>query len=139
MPPKTLTFADVRKIGLTLPEVEEGTAYGAFALKLRKKLFTCTAINKSAEPNSLLVRLGMAERDELLKAEPDVYYVTSHYEPYPCVVVRLSKIRRDALRELLGASWRYVMESTPQRAPKKKTKKKSAAKPGTSERQRRRA
>jgi hypothetical protein len=41
----------VRKIGLALPSVEEGTAYGAPALKVRGKLMACVPTHRSAEPN----------------------------------------------------------------------------------------
>ena len=126
MPHKPVTFDDVREIGLKLPDVEASTAYGASALKVRKSLLACTAINKSAEPSSVMVRIGSADRDRLLKEQPDVYYVTDHYAPYPCVIVRLPKIRREALKELLGTAWRFVVERTPERKKKKKKKKKVA-------------
>ena len=115
-----LDFDVVREIGSTLPEVEESTAYGTFALKVRKKLFACTAINKQAEPNSLLIRLGFKDRDRLIEEHPDVYYLKDHYAGYPCVLVRLSRIRRAALREVLGEAWRYVIEMTPEKRPRKK-------------------
>ena len=60
-----LTFADVRKIGLALEGVEEGTAYGAFCLKVNKKMIACQAINKQAEPNSLMIRMPIDQRDAL--------------------------------------------------------------------------
>ena len=47
----------VRAIGRSLPDVEETTSWGAFALKVRGKMFVCSAINKQAEPNSLVVRM----------------------------------------------------------------------------------
>jgi hypothetical protein len=112
-------FETVRETGLALPEVEASTAYGAFALKLRGKLLACTAINKAAEPNSLMVRLAFEHRDRLIKEQPEVFYLKDHYAPYPCVLVRLPKVGRGALRDLLGDAWRFVMESTPHRAPKR--------------------
>jgi len=42
----------VRTMGLALPEVEEGTAYGSPALNVRGKMFACLAIHRSAEPNT---------------------------------------------------------------------------------------
>ena len=42
---------------------------------------------------------------ELIDAEPDVYYVTDHYANFPSVLVRLSRIHRDALRDLLAMAW----------------------------------
>jgi putative YjhG/YagF family dehydratase len=41
-----------------------------------------------------------------------VYYVTDHYVNYPTVLVRLSRIDRDSLRDLLGMAWRFVSSKT---------------------------
>ena len=60
----------VREIGLALPEVEEGTMYGSPALKVHRKLLTCLAIHKSAEPQSLAVRIDFDQRARLLADEP---------------------------------------------------------------------
>ena len=126
-PGKPVDFDTVREIGLALPEVEASTTYGAFSLKLRAKLLACTAINKAAEPSSLMVRLPFADRDRLIKEQPDVFYLKDHYASYPCVLVRLPKIRRDTLRDLLGAAWRFVMETMPaKRAPRQRTSTKSS-------------
>jgi hypothetical protein len=106
---KSVTFDDVRTIALALPEVEEATMRGAPSYTVRGKLLTCQAINKSAEPNSLAVRIDFSQREELVHAEPGVYYVTPHYVNYPVVLVRLSRIHRDALRDLLAMGWRFVV------------------------------
>ncbi len=107
-PRNTITFDAVRRLGFALPDVEEATAYGSPALKVRGKMFTCIAINKSAEPNSLVVRMDFAQRDELIAAEPDTYYLTDHYVNYPCVLVRLSRVHPDALRDLLRMARDFV-------------------------------
>ena len=65
-------------------------------------------IHRSAEPNSLVVRIDRAERAKLIKAEPGVYYVTDHYLNHPMVLVRLSKIDRKSLKELLDMAWRFL-------------------------------
>jgi hypothetical protein len=96
--------------------VEESSAYGARALKIRGKLLTCIPVNQSAEPDSLAVRIDPGQRAELLAAAPDVYYVTDHYLNYPMVLVRMSRIHPDALRDLLGMAWRFV---TPKSSGKK--------------------
>jgi hypothetical protein len=110
-----VTFDTVRRIGLELPHVEEGTTYGSPALKLRGKLLTCLAIHKSAEPDTLAVRIDFDQRAELMAADPDTYYLTGHYVNYPVVLVRLSRIHLDALRDLLGIAWRFVNLKTPSR------------------------
>src|SRR5215467_12108680 len=79
MPRSTINFDAMRKIALTLPGVEESTAYGSPAFKVRGKLLACVPTHRSAEDDSLLVRVGFDDRAELLAAAPDVYYVTDHY------------------------------------------------------------
>jgi hypothetical protein len=108
MPRTKATFDIVRQIGLALSDVEEGTMYGSPALKVRGGLLTCLAINKSAEPDSLVVAIDFDQRSGLLAEAPETYYVTDHYADYPVVLVRLSQIRIDQLRDLLGSAWRFV-------------------------------
>jgi hypothetical protein len=113
MPRKKIDFDTVRRIALELPDVEDASAYGSPAIKVRGKLLTCMAINKSAEPDSLAVRIGIDQRAELVATAPDVYYFTDHYANYPMVLVRLSRIQEDTLRDLLRAAWRFVTANTP--------------------------
>lgn len=100
-------FDRVRKLGRQLPNVEEGTAYGSPALKVRGKMFACIPVHRSAEPNSLAVRMSFVERDLRLQAEPDVYYLTPHYEGHPVVLVRLTRVGDKALKELLEVGWQF--------------------------------
>src|ERR1700693_6549087 len=99
MPGSTVNFDTVRSIGLALPAVEEGTAYGSPALKIHGKLMACIAVHSSAEPGSLVVCVNFDDRAELLAADPDVYYVTDHYVGGNAVLVRLSRVSRDVLRD----------------------------------------
>ena len=101
-------FDTVREIALALPRVEEGTAYGSPAFKVDGKMFACLAIHRSAEPNTLAIRMDFDQRDELIAADPKTYYLTDHYVDYPCVLVRLARVRRDALRDLLLMGWRFM-------------------------------
>ena len=107
-----MNFDVVREIAMALPDVEESTIHGARSLKVRGRLLTCPALHRSAEPNTLAVRIDFDQRAELLAAEPDVYYVTDHYVNYPTVLVRLSRIERDSLRDLLTMAWRFVSSKT---------------------------
>jgi hypothetical protein len=112
MAKKTIDFGVVREIALALPDVEESTIHGAPSWKVRGKLLTCPALDKSAEPNMLAVRIDFDQRAELLAAEPSLYYVTDHYVNYPTVLVRLSRIDRKSLSDLLGMAWRFVSSQT---------------------------
>ena len=108
MPSSRIDFDTVRKIGLALPGVEESTAYGSPALKVRGKLLACVPAHRSAEPGSLVVRVDFDDRADLLAAAPDVYYVTDHYLNYTAVLVRLSRVTPNVLRDLLGMAHKFV-------------------------------
>ncbi|MEO8466848.1 MAG: MmcQ/YjbR family DNA-binding protein [Gammaproteobacteria bacterium] len=104
-----------------MPDVVEITAYGMEAFKAGKTRFAGRPVERpDVDPNTLGLRMSPAERDKLIALRPDVYYLTEHYVNYPAVLVRLSVIRRDELREALGIAWRYAMER--QRPAKKKKK-----------------
>ena len=119
------SFDTVRKTGLTLPGVEESTAYGSPALKLKGKLLACMASHPSAEPESLVVCVSFADRAALIAEAPEIYYVKEHYLNYESVLVRLSRASPDALRDLLGMAYKFVRD---------KAKKRSAAKKPASQR-----
>jgi len=106
--PHRCTFKTVETIGRTLPEVEVTTTYGQPALKVRGKMFACIASHKSAEPNTLVVRMDFAARDALVAEDPDTYYLKDHYVSYPCVLIRLSRVSRDALADLVAGAYRFV-------------------------------
>ncbi len=123
MPRSTINFDTVRDIGLALPGVEESTAYGSPALKVRGKLMACVPTHRSAEPGSLVVRVDFDDRAELLAAAPDVYYVTDHYLNYTSVLVRLSRVTPVVLRDLLGMAHKFVTAHAARRSPSRNRRK----------------
>src|SRR5438093_13732174 len=108
MPRTRVTFDIVREIGLALPDVEEGTMYGSPALKVRGNLLACMAIHKSAEPESLAVRIDFDRRAGLIAEGPETYYLTDHYLNYPGVLASLSQNRIKQLRDRPDAAWRIL-------------------------------
>ena len=100
------TFAAVEAIGRGLPDVEVTTAWARPALKVHGRMFVCIASHKSAEPNSLVVMMAVADRDALVEDDPATYYLKKHYLNHPCVLVRLRCIRLDALRDLVAGAHR---------------------------------
>lgn len=102
-------FEIVKTLGLALPGVEAATRYdGSPTLKLGGAFMAGLTTHASAEPGSLVVRIGFEERDWLLADAPDTYYVTDYHQDHPVVLVRLSRISRDSLRELLSMAWRQT-------------------------------
>jgi hypothetical protein len=123
MPRRIVNFDTVRSIGLALPGVEESTAYRNPALKVHGKLLACVPAHRSAEPDSLVVLVDFDDRTELLAANPDVYYVTGHYVGYTSVLVRLSRVNPDVLRDLLGMAYKFVTRKAVPRSPARKHRK----------------
>ena len=107
------TFETVRTVGLALPDVEATTKYdGSPVLKVGGSFLAGLATHPSAEPETLVVRVGFEEREWLMEDAPETYYLTDYYRRYPLVLVRLSRIDRDALRDLLSVSWRLTCEKS---------------------------
>ena len=46
----------------------------------------------------------------MLEEQPDLYYTAAHYEKYACVLVRLSRVDRELLADLIRMSHRFVVE-----------------------------
>jgi hypothetical protein len=100
-------FARVEALGRKLPGVEATTKYdGSPVLKREGCFMAGMAMHSSAEPDTLVVRVGCEDRGWLLEEAPDTYYVTDYYQGHPVVLIRLSRIGRDALEDVLSMSWR---------------------------------
>lgn len=103
-------FNSVRTVGLALPGVEPSTRYdGSPVLKVGGMFMAGLATHPSAEPNTLVVRADIEEREALMEDAPDVYYLTDYYRKYPLVLARLARVDRDALHDLLSMSRRLTL------------------------------
>lgn len=109
-------FETVRRVGLALPGVEATVKYdGSPVLKVGGSFVAGLATHRSAEPETLVVRVGFDERRWLMEDAPETYYLTDYYRSYPVVLVRLPRVDRDALRDLLCVSWRLALTKTRRR------------------------
>ena len=97
-----VTFDTVRQLARALPGVEEGVSYGTPALRVRGKLIA--RLREDGE--SLVVKIDFEEREVLMEADQQTFYITEHYRNYPAMLVRLSNVDVAALRELLEDAWR---------------------------------
>lgn len=100
--PSPITWDAVRQLAITLPEVDEGTSYGTPALRVGDKLFV--RWHQSGE--ALVIRIKNNERKRRIKANPHAFYMTDHYVGSPFMLVRLSEVQQDDLRDLLESAWR---------------------------------
>jgi hypothetical protein len=101
-------FETARAIASSLPGVEESTSYGTPAFRVGKKLFA--RFHQDGE--SLVLRVGLDEREALMRSDPKAFFITDHYRSEPYVLVRLRSVSKRKLKEVLRYAWRL-------RAPRK--------------------
>jgi hypothetical protein len=101
-------WSDVVAAGRALPEVEEGTWFRTPCLRVRKKSFC----RMKEDGETLVVRVvDLEDKEALLRSDPDVFFTTPHYDGWAYVLVRLDRVGREQLAELVEDGWRI-------RAPK---------------------
>jgi hypothetical protein len=96
-------WKDVVAAGHALPEVEEGTWFRTPCLRVRKKSFC----RMKEDGETLVVRVvDLEDKDALLRSDPEVFFTTPHYDGYAYVLVRLERVDRAQLAELIEDAWR---------------------------------
>ena len=110
-----ISFEDVRRLALALPEVEQGTfGRSSIAFKVRGKGFArfggkISGLEESEAAETLVIRTTREVREALLTTFPDKFFITPHYETGQAVLTRLSLLTSDDLdeiRDLLTDAWR---------------------------------
>lgn len=104
-------FNLVRAAAQSLADVEECLYFGQPALKVRGRMFVCMASHRSAEPDTLVVRMPIDTRDLLVAEDPGVFYLTEHYADFSSVLVRLRRVGREALGNLVRSAHRFMLAS----------------------------
>lgn len=108
-----VTKAAFRKLALSFPEAHEKLSYGQPAIFIAKRFFT----RLRSEDNAIVLFVDtIDERDMLLEADPETFFITDHYRNYPYLLARIAVIDIETLRGMLERQWRRI-------APKKLVKK----------------
>src|SRR5262245_37900325 len=110
------TQADVRRIALSLPEVEEAPNHFAFSVRNKGKLkgfawvwLERVAPRKARVPQPKVSALRVAnqfDKDFLLALDPAKFFAEPHYDGFPAVLVRLPAVTVRELRPLITEAWR---------------------------------
>ncbi len=105
-----MLFDVVREVALALPGVEASTKYdGSTVLKLGGSFLAGLATHPSAEPDTLIIRATAEDRQGLIDDAPETYYLTEYYKSHPVVLVRLNRVDRQQIQELLSISLRLTL------------------------------
>ena len=116
-----MTWDDVIELGLRFPGVEVSTSFGTPSLKASGKMMC----RMRAGPDALVIRVtDMLEREAMVHGDPNVFFITPHYESWPYVLVRLEAVDPIEMSELVEEAWRI---QSPKRVVKKHDASASAA------------
>ena len=103
---------DVRRLALTLPHVVEIDSDG-FDFRVADKGFVWSyPERRPGKPRLIRTDIAVlfvgdeAEKQALLRGEPDVFFTTPSYDGLPLVMLRLAQVTVERLRELVTDAWR---------------------------------
>ena len=96
-----VTFETVRQFALALPGVEEGESCGTPAFRVAGKFLL-----RLREEDEIAIRVEYATREVLMGADPETFYISDHYLRYPAMLIRLSRVDPEDLRNLIEEAWR---------------------------------
>lgn len=100
------SYATARELALALPDAVERTSYGTPAFFVNKQLF----LRFREDGENLVIKVDFDQREILMKAKPAVYFITDHYRDHQLMLVKLSKVSKTALRQLLKDAWELAAE-----------------------------
>jgi hypothetical protein len=114
------TFDDAARLAAALPEVTEGEdkhRRGHRTWEIGGKAFAWERPFSKADirrygdqtpPDGpiLAVRVAdLAEKEAVLAANPDAFFTIPHFDGYSAVLIQMSKVTRESLREALVDGW----------------------------------
>jgi len=104
-PALTRAYRRYLKIALRLPGTAESTSYGTPSVTVTGRILSRW---RTEAEGGLAIRCGFLDRQILLQADPETFFLTDHYRDYPMVLVRLERIGVRALTDLTRRAWRMV-------------------------------
>ena len=103
---------DVRRLALGLPDVEEIDSDG-FDFRVGGKGFVWSyPERKPGQPRVIRTDIAVlfvgdeAEKQALVRGEPDAFFTAPGYDDWPLVMLRLDEVDGDRLAELVTDAWR---------------------------------
>jgi hypothetical protein len=101
------TWDDVRRLCLALPEVQERNQ----AFRTNGRIF----VNMSREQGAISTRAPEEEIHLLIRARPDVYFLTPHYVGWDAVLVRLDAVDEEELAGRIEDAYAFIDAKRPRK------------------------
>ena len=115
-----MSKAQARKIALSFPGAYEKLSYGTQTVFVGKKVFT--QVGSHQREAIMLLTQTLEERDHLIAADPQTFYITDHFKTYKGLLAHIGKLDAKTFRVLLERRWQAI-------APKALVKGATAKKP----------
>lgn len=119
-----MSWEQVSKLGVSLPEVRESLSYGTPALRTRTRLIA----RALPDGETIVVRVELEQRQGLLATQSTVFFLTDHYRVHPMVLVRLKEVDPTTMKGLLRDAWAQV--AGPRRRPSSARRRPKPGRPG---------
>ena len=87
-----VTWSDIETFAIALGGVEASISYGEPSLKIGKALLTRFRVSDNS---AVLRSVDFDERDDLISAHPDIFFVEDHYLSHDIVLARLEHAALD--------------------------------------------
>jgi hypothetical protein len=92
----------VRTLALSLPGAEERETWGEATFRVRNKIF----VMLTDRERQAWVKNGHDEQRALVAMDPETFFVPPYVGPSGWIGVRISKVDRQEMHELLIEAWR---------------------------------
>ena len=97
-----MTFQELRKLCLSLPDAEERETWGEATFRVRDKIFAMG----SPEGEFVSIKASLDDQSGLIAMDPDTFAASAYTGRYGWVRVRLRTAGRPLMERLVAAAWK---------------------------------
>jgi hypothetical protein len=97
-----VTFKQLQRLCLSLPEVEERETWGDATFRVRGKIFAIS----SPDGDTASIKASLDDQSGLIEMDPETFAVAAYTGKYGWVRVRLAGVPLDLAQRLIENAWR---------------------------------
>jgi hypothetical protein len=99
-----VTFKQLRRLCMALPEVEERETWGDTTFRVRDKIFVIS----SPEGDTASIKASLDDQSGLVAMDPDTFSVAAYTGRYGWVRVQLRSLSVELAERLIRSAWRQT-------------------------------
>lgn len=97
-----MTFQQLRRLCLSLPDVEERETWGEVTFRVRDKIFAMG----SPDGDTVSIKASLDDQAALIEMDADTFAASAYTGRYGWVRVRLRKVGVEMMTRLVTAAWK---------------------------------